>query len=816
MRVLSRILAAEKAGALRCADPFVLAAPLLVLMLPTLLRSDTTVLSSDMQDLSLQFLPWRQFGFSEIARGNLPLWNPHSYSGTPFLANFQSALFYPPNYLHLLLPVGWAMNLILISHLWLAGQCTYGWCRDRGLSRPASLMAGWIFCLGSQYYTHLFPGHVAFLITACWTPLIFRCADRILGGGDGCWIGLAALAIAMQCLGGYPQTVYYTALALAVYIVLNLRLSRAWLRATACAACAYVLGFMLAAVQLLPGIVTAGECVRSEGTTYDYSSSFSLPPENLLLALCPTALGDMRDMPYFGRWLLWEVSTYVGLTTLLLLSLLSVILLRTSTLPSDRTRRARLTIDLVMVGLLLLAAVGRYSGVHLLLFRALPFYSSFRGPTKFTYIAALILALLAGTAFDLIWRSRVRGRPIILVSCFGVVVAVLMSAAAVHLLFTLESADSWWARVRAMIAASNTTFAPSFMYSHPSSDAVTARFASKQLLIFAGLLIIASGSLGLSGRNRRFALLLPIVLVGELTFVAHRFTASAPIVRPYPAEFVEAARRAGQLTRVMHADPALRNEAIARNDLFEIWGYDQVVLTRYAEFISASQVGQSFASADVPIKFAHRGLTMLRCALTLETSPGAAPRHIVRKIGRPLPQALLVSNAEVIPDKTARLERVLGTRFDPWHTVILERHPSPSPDPAGTGGVVSVIDQDTDRLDLDVTLATPAILLITDSYSPDWRAEPFGDEPSPQASYEILPANHTLRAIPLAAGRHRIRLSYAPLSFRVGMVLSICSCVVLSILLFLSWRSRRASRRALQDVPHLSATLVERTSTVEV
>jgi hypothetical protein len=63
-----------------------------------------TVLSNARTDLASQFVHWRGFGFGEMSRGNLPLWNPHVYGGAPFLAGFQSALLYPLNVLYLVLP----------------------------------------------------------------------------------------------------------------------------------------------------------------------------------------------------------------------------------------------------------------------------------------------------------------------------------------------------------------------------------------------------------------------------------------------------------------------------------------------------------------------------------------------------------------------------------------------------------------------------------------------------------------------------------------------------------------------------------------
>lgn len=45
---------------------------------------------------ALQFYPWREYALALLRAGHLPLWNPYSGAGAPLLANYQSALLYPP------------------------------------------------------------------------------------------------------------------------------------------------------------------------------------------------------------------------------------------------------------------------------------------------------------------------------------------------------------------------------------------------------------------------------------------------------------------------------------------------------------------------------------------------------------------------------------------------------------------------------------------------------------------------------------------------------------------------------------------------
>ena len=64
----------------------------------------------------LQFYPWRQLAVEQIQAGHWPLWNPYLGAGTPLAANLQTAAFYPPNLLFLLMPVdrafGWALAIV--------------------------------------------------------------------------------------------------------------------------------------------------------------------------------------------------------------------------------------------------------------------------------------------------------------------------------------------------------------------------------------------------------------------------------------------------------------------------------------------------------------------------------------------------------------------------------------------------------------------------------------------------------------------------------------------------------------------------------
>src|SRR5688572_29766045 len=77
----------------------------LKLVAPWRLPDDDYVARNEqLLDQTVQFVPWTIHAKERLAAGQIPLWNPHSQLGAPFLGNGQSALFYPTTLLHLYLP----------------------------------------------------------------------------------------------------------------------------------------------------------------------------------------------------------------------------------------------------------------------------------------------------------------------------------------------------------------------------------------------------------------------------------------------------------------------------------------------------------------------------------------------------------------------------------------------------------------------------------------------------------------------------------------------------------------------------------------
>jgi hypothetical protein len=81
---------------------------------------------------------------------------------------------------------------------------------------------------------------------------------------------------------------------------------------------------------------------------------------------------------------------------------------------------------------------------------------------------------------------------------------------------------------------------------------------------------------------------------------------------------------------------------------------------------------------------------------------------------------------------------------------------------------VKIVREGTDFLEIEADLPAPAILLVTDCWTPAWRAVPLPG--SEQESYRLFPANYALRGVSLMAGKQRLRMVYVSIGFIPGMI----------------------------------------------
>jgi hypothetical protein len=713
------------------------------------------VLGHSASDLFLQYYAWRDFGFRELAKGNLALWNPHIFSGAPYLGGMQGAQLYPPNWVFLILPLPVAINWSIALHVFAIAAFMFLWMKQRGLTTSASFLAGTLVMFSGGFFTHIFAGHLPQLCTMSWAPLIFCSIDALLRTRQVIWLLVGMLGVAMQILAGFPQYLFYTAIIAALYTILRLVSDWNWRVALAFVGI-YVGGALLSAVQLLPVIQTIQETTRGLQLPFNFAAMVAFPPENFVTLLAPNFFGEVAK--YWGRWYLWETSLFIGVSGLALAVYAAI--------------RCNLRIKLpalVIILVSLLLALGVYTPLFHFLYVWVPGFDRFRSISKFIFPASLFIILLAATGFDQLWRGKKVGKPFVAAVFAGAVALGLVS-------WWAGSAASWPALMNTARATGESYLFPQ-LYSNTEFITQSQQCAATSLGIAAAVCALLGIILFAARYNARALFgVIPLAVAEMLVFAsnARPISDSSVIVNAEEKNFL--AEHPGDY-RIMNVNNPNTAMIIGAYDL---WGYDATVMRRYAEFMTWTQGGDpNGAMSYVKLVQFDPLFAMLRERYVFAQQSGKFEMEEAPVV---LAHLQLISNYRVLQNRDAIFEAMRSETFDPTREVILESEPEPKPAQSNNSGNARITATTTDSLTIEAEVERPSILLITDAYAASWRAVSLPG--SAQPHYDLLPANYVLRAVPLAAGHHLLRVEYRPVAFAIGKWISlICVVVFLAALI---------------------------------
>jgi hypothetical protein len=582
-------------------------------------------------------------------------------------------------------------------------------------------------------------------------------------------------AVGMQILAGHPQYVFYTGVAATIYTGIRIIWAKNRLKIAVSCAGIYAGAIGLAAVQLFPGIEVASETIRNIGFSYELVSLFSFPPENLLTWLVPGFFGDMVHFEYWGRWLLWEMCVFISFTGFSLA-------IYTVVFGKGKQRYFLLATVLIM----LVLAFGSHTPLLSLLYDHVPGFDKFRGNSKFTFQATLFLIMLSAMGLDLIIRNRVTRRKTLIAVFFALAVTSVIFAEGIRRSSTTVPDGLWSGIVDTMSHPVAALRFPGF-FSDQESVRQAGTFAAKNVTAFAGVCILISIALFLSKFHRNFVLLLLLIAITELFVFAWISKATFEFAETPRKHFDFSSAKGPDYRVVNRYDP---NSAMSVGG-YDIWGRDPGILRRYAEFMAFTQGKKPYSvTQELQVVRSHRLYDMLRCRYRFIRQGGQIRlQELSRDV---MPRFTLVTDWRVI----ARRDRIFAfmndSAFDPRHTVVLEQDPMLQQAEKRTQkGTVTLVDSSTDHLTIKADVPEAAILLITDAYSEGWRA--YSLNGSVQETYNVMPANYCLQAVPLAAGHHHFRLEYFSIGFLVGKWVSIVGlCIYLVAIVWFWWRDCRA------------------------
>ena len=415
-----------------------------LILIPSLLFGKTLYWG----DIILYFSPMQAFAQEHLKNGVIPLWNPHTFSGQPFVGNPQMSVFYPTSALLFFLPGWMALNSVIVIHLALCGMFSYLLLRRWTDRRVSALCGSAVYMAGGCLM-----GRVQFppvIQTAAYFPLILYFIDRWIvnhrlvrnsEASNDAWAapGLS-ISIALSLFAAHTQTAYIIYLCAILFsihrittvfnfdlkshfiakseleiteknsllerlggfarrikLVLN-RIAKTGVFVPALELASFaIMGLLIAGVYLFPTFQLLKESPRERLTLFQ-ANRFYMDFPHLMGLIFPHFAGHPATGDYFARGNAWEPAIFVGWVPLVLVWQALI-----------KSHRKKLS---VFWGIVSLAGVWLAMGVNLGLFTMafylIPGLASFHDPARFLLWTSFGLSVLTATGMDAILKRHIQ------------------------------------------------------------------------------------------------------------------------------------------------------------------------------------------------------------------------------------------------------------------------------------------------------------------------------------------------------------------------------------------------------------------------
>ncbi|HEY2933492.1 MAG TPA: YfhO family protein [Acidobacteriota bacterium] len=722
-------------------------------------------------DLLFEFYPWAHFYRESIHRGELPLWNPHTYLGTPFLANPVPGIFFPIHWLHLVMPLRYSFTLVIMTKLlaMLAGM--YLLLRREKLGIEASLLGACVASLSMHTIFSLANPFTNVTVTFPWAILSVN--HFVRNRTRSAYLGIATCT-ALIVVSGQPQSIIPAFLGMALYaVILSWRAPRILLHA--------VVPFTAGVLVSSPQWLTTWEYVQDSMAVLGPRIAKSGPPylfSSFLPLIIPDFFGNLDKGTFWG---------YPGYPDLSFYSSAIALVLAPAAFRNIRDKpflRFCLVLAICSVGIML-GLPGFEQLLNLPLLR-------FVGRKKFAFLFIFALAGVAAYGAENVLVAKNRGRRLaVIAACFALLVGI------VSIIYYRESQTA--------LGLTSQTLAK-------------ARHFSVFLVIGIAALFIRNAAF----RSR--CLLAAVVL--DLAIISYPLNARGSARALYPV--LPVTRTLGDsLPRIAAVSGIWPPESWMLYGLQSIGGYDVLTPRRLFWFMRAidPRVGDAypwFASLDTH-KIHQQTLTRQAWDSVI-AAHGTEITDFMRignwwypnleKISDPALFGLLnvqywFSREAVAPpgytlyrkehgysiyankrafrarvfwkwvesNETGALETLRHT--DVTNVAVVEQQLPAHPSASHDARVLETVFSSKYHV-YEVEVSAPAVFVEFERYYAGWRAYLDG------RVAPLFPADYLFRGVYVPAGRHKLEFKYQPTSLYIGLIIALLGLLLSGIVLVLA------------------------------
>ena len=712
--------------------------------------------------------------------GEYPLWQPWIFSGMPTAESFtNTSSLYFLQYIFKMLHI--PTIIIHLLHFLFAGLGIYVLLRYLKISQLVAIVGSAGFMLIPYLVTMEVFGHGSQAMTAAYLPWAFCVALKLFDKQRILDVGILAVILGLQLQRAHVQIAYYTWMlvgALFLFkIILFLRgkeFRKNAIKGSALFAGAIILALGIAALVYLPSLQYSTESIRSVGQTgsasYDYATSWSLHPTEMLTFFVPSAYG-FGGQTYWGKMPFTDYPNYMGIV-ILLLAIFAVV-------KKPNTIVWFLVITTILA---LLISFGRHFGfIYNLFYDFAPYFSKFRIPSMILIIVQFNTIILACFGLEQLTKTEWIDVPKWLWWIVGIVGFVLLI-----LLF----GSGWMREIVANGFTQPRTQDPRLVevINNLRWD-MWIKDAWLMMLFFVGL--ISSVLLRIKGKINKTIF---IIIIGALALVdigivdykivqpeqnsgrISQLVSNKAIKRYFePDKVTQYLKNDKSDFRVYPIGPLFGESRLQAFGIESVGGYHPAKLGIYNRFLSnTNNIGTLPLMRMMNIRYLLSPQVInhpdLKQVFTDNMLTGSGKIQIwIYQISDSLPRAWFVDKVEVV-DENVLWQNILSESFDPAKIAYVTNAQNVS---ANTGSKIVEYKFSIHNIQLKTISQNTGYLVISEVHYPlRWKAKIDGE------SVNSIETNGVIRGIEVPIGEHVIEFEYDKSVFHTGILISILSFIL--------------------------------------
>jgi len=674
---------------------------------------------------------WRKLAVDEFKKGQLPLWNPYSFSGTPLLANFQTAAFYPLNLLFFILPFDLSWGVLIMLQTIFGGIFIYLYLRQIKVSKYGSLLGASVFSFSGFSIVWLEWNTIGQVIM--WLPLMLLCIEKLFRSKSILWSAVFIFSLISSFFAGHLQIFFYCLLLATVYMSAKvIALKHHKLKMILLFVICYLLFFIASSIQWLPTLKFILLSARNIDQGSFLKPGWFIPWQNLIQFVIPDFFGNPATGNYWGIWNYAEFVGYIGIAPLIFV--LYALFFRFD-------KKVLFFGFFTFFGLVFALPTPVAKIPYLF---NIPLISSSQ-PTRFIFIIDFAGSILAALGFDhFLTASKYRYKKI----------------STVLILLFIIFAGLW-----VTVFLKNKIF---------NGEIINSLAISQRNMIFPSLIFILSSvlifiCLKIRREQMKFItyfLLFAVIAVDLLRF-GWKFTPFTNRDWIFPStKLISILKEDNTYSRLMSADSRVMPPNFsAFYHIPDVSGYDPLYLLAYNQLVASWERDKSditpaaFNRIITPVNFESFMADLLGVKYVLSLKPLESPKlNLVAVEGttylyqnsQAFPKVFFVNKLVKAKDRQEEIDRMFTLKDELRYIAVFSENmdASVSNNPSDADALVAVYENNYVRI--KTNSKDEKLLILNDIYYPSWKAYIDG------RLVKIWRVDFSLRGVIVPAGEHTV------------------------------------------------------------